>query len=139
MSADTLNGRGGYDYVASALQPTTATLGVMLNRLRHVLLPMLLLAGLPAISASQQPGRDLAGPRVDATATALRTADARVLEMSSVLQQRRQSQNMGKPVALMVVGGAAVLLGALIGDDPGVIFMIGGAIALLYGLYLYLR
>jgi hypothetical protein len=39
----------------------------------------------------------------------------------------------------MVVGGAAVVLGALIGDDVGTVFMIGGAVALLIGLYQYLQ
>jgi len=42
-------------------------------------------------------------------------------------------------VALMIVGGAAVLVGAVIEGKPGTIFMIGGAVIGLYGLYKYLE
>ena len=41
--------------------------------------------------------------------------------------------------ALMIVGGAAFLAGAIIGDDAGTIIMVGGAAVGLYGLYLYLQ
>jgi hypothetical protein len=40
---------------------------------------------------------------------------------------------------LMIVGGAIFLAGAIIGDDPGTIIMIGGAAVGIYGLYLYLQ
>ena len=40
---------------------------------------------------------------------------------------------------LMIVGGAALLTGALIGDDAGTIIMIGGAGIGLWGLYLFLQ
>jgi hypothetical protein len=53
--------------------------------------------------------------------------------------QRAQPQSMGKPMAMMIVGGAAVILGALIGDDVGTIFMLGGTIAFLIGLYEYIK
>lgn len=42
-------------------------------------------------------------------------------------------------VALMVVGGAALVLGAVIGGDEGTIIMIGGGGVGLLGLYRYLR
>jgi len=35
---------------------------------------------------------------------------------------------MGKPVAMMIVGGAAFVAGALIGGDAGVLIMVGGAV-----------
>jgi hypothetical protein len=41
--------------------------------------------------------------------------------------------------ALMIVGGAAFLAGAIIGGDAGTIIMVGGAAVGLYGLYLYLQ
>ncbi len=47
--------------------------------------------------------------------------------------------NLGQAQALMVVGGAALIVGAIIGDDPGTIIMVGGAIVGLYGLYQYLQ
>lgn len=39
---------------------------------------------------------------------------------------------------LMVLGGAALITGAIIGDTPGTIIMIGGGAVLLYGLYVQL-
>ena len=41
--------------------------------------------------------------------------------------------------ALMIVGGAAFIAGAIIGDTAGTIIMVGGAGVGLYGLYLYLQ
>jgi hypothetical protein len=43
-----------------------------------------------------------------------------------------------KSVALMIVGGAALVIGAVIGDDAGTFVMLGGAAIGLYGLYLFL-
>ena len=45
----------------------------------------------------------------------------------------------GQPVALMVVGGAAVLVGLVIGGGAGTAIAIGGAVAGLVGLYQYLQ
>jgi hypothetical protein len=45
----------------------------------------------------------------------------------------------GQPVALMVVGGAAVLTGLIIGNDAGTVIAVGGAVMGLYGLYEYLQ
>lgn len=56
---------------------------------------------------------------------------------TNALPASRNSQ--GKPKALMIVGGAAFLAGALIGDTAGTAIMIGGAGIGLYGLYLYLQ
>lgn len=39
----------------------------------------------------------------------------------------------------MIVGGAILLAGAIIGGDAGTIIMIGGAGIGIYGLYLYLQ
>jgi hypothetical protein len=41
--------------------------------------------------------------------------------------------------ALMIVGGATLLVGAIIGGDPGTIIMIGGGVIGIYGLYKYLQ
>ena len=53
--------------------------------------------------------------------------------------QQRGSAGLGQNEALMIVGGAAILVGAVVGGDAGDIFMIGGAIVGLYGLYKYLQ
>jgi len=47
----------------------------------------------------------------------------------------RQSQS----VALMIVGGAGMIVGSLIDGDTGTIIMVGGAGVGLYGLFKYLR
>ena len=88
-------------------------------------------------TANAQPVAAAAGPTIETSATAFRASAAQPADSASSAMQRRQ--NVGQPVALMVVGGAAILVGAIIGDAPGTLFMIGGAIALLYGLYKYLQ
>ena len=52
-----------------------------------------------------------------------------------VIQNKKSSKNA---LALMIVGGAALVIGAVIGDDAGTIVMLGGAGIGLYGLYLFL-
>lgn len=51
------------------------------------------------------------------------------------LKQERDT----RPVVLMVVGGATMLVGSVIGDDAGTIVTIGGAAIFLYGVYQYIR
>ncbi len=46
---------------------------------------------------------------------------------------------LGQSRAMMIVGGAALVVGAIIGDTPGTILMVGGAIVGLVGLYNYLQ
>jgi len=109
----------------------------MYARLRLILLVVIALAS-PSAGAAQQSNAQVApagGPRFDAIVTGFRTTEQRLDNVVSL--QRRQSQS--QPVALMIVGGAAIVLGALIGDDVGLLFMIGGAVALLIGLYKYLQ
>ena len=52
-----------------------------------------------------------------------------------VIQNKKSNKNA---LALMIVGGAALVIGAVIGDDAGTIVMLGGAGIGLYGLYLFL-
>ena len=83
-------------------------------------------------SASATPVAD--GPRLEVTSFAARSVEE---PANATALQRRNS--VGRPVALMVVGGAAIILGSVIDDAPGTLFMIGGTVALLYGLYLWLQ
>jgi hypothetical protein len=111
----------------------------MFARLRWIALALVTIVALPSLGHAQQAPVTApvpaAGPRLDHSAVAMK----RLADPSSETTTLQRRQPMGKPVALMVVGGAAVVLGALIGDDVGTIFMIGGAVALLVGLYQYLR
>jgi hypothetical protein len=50
-----------------------------------------------------------------------------------------QGRGLSQAEVLMIVGGAAFLAGAIIGDDAGTLIMIGGAGIGLWGLYLYLQ
>jgi hypothetical protein len=92
---------------------------------------------------------DVAAPTVDTSQHATadrRTPDLRVAAHYAVSRQSaapamiaRQRAGLGQPMAMMVVGGAALLAGAIIGDTPGTIIMIGGAVIGLIGLYEYLQ
>ena len=97
-------------------------------------------AGASGIDSASAPLRIaaalVAGPRLEATATAMRPLTQAT---DAVAFQRRQPMNMGQPVALMIVGGAAIVLGSFIGGDSGTLFMIGGAGSVLVGLYQYLK
>lgn len=76
-------------------------------------------------------------PTLEATQIALRPlASAERTGHPAVVQQR---SGMGRGQVLMIVGGAAFLAGAIIGNDAGTIMMIGGAGIGLWGLYLYLQ
>ncbi len=41
--------------------------------------------------------------------------------------------------AMMIVGGAALLTGAVVGGDAGTLISVGGAVVFLFGLYQYLH
>lgn len=84
-----------------------------------------------AVEQAPAAGAPLTGLRagVHAPETA-RAAEA------SVAQSRN---SMGQSQAMMVVGVAALIAGAVIGDTPGTIIMVGGAVIGLIGLYDYLK
>ena len=90
----------------------------------------------PATSAPS--AQESAGPRMDKATTAFRVASRTVDTLSVPLQRRRG--DVSKPVAIMLVGGAAIILGSTVVDgDAGDLVVIGGVVALLYGLYQYLK
>lgn len=115
----------------------------MLAQLRIIALVFVAFIAAPTVARAQlsapasAPEKSVAaGPRLEMSATAAR----HLMQTSdNSAMQRRSRQGAGKPVALMIVGGAAIILGAVIGDAPGTLFMIGGAVALLIGLYQYLQ
>jgi hypothetical protein len=87
-------------------------------------------------SASVEAPTQAAGPRLAVTATAVRSVTQ---APDAHMFQRAQPMSMGKPMAMMIVGGAAIVLGAVIGGDVGTLFMIGGSVSVLVGLYQYLK
>lgn len=98
------------------------------------------LASLDPVAAApaQQPAiapAELAptGPSMDASTLSPRLATDAALEMNAM-----RSPSRGSGVGLMILGGAALITGAIIGGTPGTIIMVGGAVVGLYGLYVYL-
>jgi hypothetical protein len=78
-----------------------------------------------------------AGPTLDAATIGIRhSADDAATSTANVGAAVRHGD---QSTALMIVGGAAFLAGAIIGGDAGTIIMVGGAAVGLYGLYLYLQ
>ena len=89
----------------------------------------------PAADSSVMTTRP-AGPSADAARVAVTAPTSHELKVSAAAQRRA---GLGQPVALMVVGGAALLTGLIIGDDAGTVIAVGGALVGLYGLYEYLQ
>jgi hypothetical protein len=93
-----------------------------------------------SLSASQpsQPAQPVAapatpaGPTMEAASVAVRHAP-----VTEAAPARRAGY--GQPVALMVVGGAAVLVGLIIGGGAGTALAVGGVVIGLYGLYEFLQ
>jgi len=73
------------------------------------------------------------GPTLRASRLSPRRASSTSTEMNAM---RRPSRGSG--VGLMILGGAALVTGLIIGDDAGTVIAVGGALIGLYGLYVYL-
>ncbi|MGK2962073.1 MAG: hypothetical protein ACSLFK_07995 [Gemmatimonadaceae bacterium] len=83
----------------------------------------------PAYSATQ------AGPTVSNAAVGIqRTSTANA---AAPMQEARLGA--GRNVALMVVGGAALIIGAAIGGTAGILIAVTGAAVGLYGLYNFIQ
>ena len=74
-------------------------------------------------------------PRADAAVGVRSLVSSPVPAPSPVPRRADTSHNR----ALLVVGGVAMLVGAVVGDTPGQIIMVGGAVIGLYGLYKFLQ
>jgi hypothetical protein len=69
----------------------------------------------------------------------LEAASVGVHHVAAEAKPAARHGGMGQGEALMIVGGAAVLVGLLIGDGAGSAIAVGGAIVGLVGLYQYLQ
>lgn len=114
-------------------------------------LSLMFLAGLITVSMPSSAGaQGLSAVRASAAAPALGTG-APIAAQASVGVQRLQPAPtpIGKPApfrgdtrqnrALMIVGGAGMLTGMVIGGDSGTLISIGGGVVFLWGLYQYLQ
>ena len=92
-------------------------------------------AAIPASAPIAESVSSLAPTAVNAT-VGIQLNRAALTDAPVTLPRRSDRQNSP---ALMIVGGAALIVGAIIGGTPGTIVMIGGAAVGLYGLYHYLQ
>ncbi len=112
---------------------------------------LILLAGLIAVSVpSSAAAQGPSAMRASATPAAA-VAGAPIASQASVGVQRLQPAPtpVGKPApfrgdtrqnrALMIVGGAGMLTGMVIGGDSGTLISVGGGVVFLWGLYQYLQ
>jgi hypothetical protein len=78
---------------------------------------------------------DHVGPTRDALTAGVRVS----LPAGTLSPMVATGAGLSQSQALMIVGGAAILVGAIVGDTAGDVFMVGGAVVGLYGLYKYLQ
>jgi hypothetical protein len=95
---------------------------------------------LRAIPADTAAAVTAATPQIGAPMTGLR-AGVFTKNASSFAQPAMAANhaNLGQSRAMMVVGVAGLIVGAIIGGTPGTIIMVGGAVVGLVGLYDYLQ
>ena len=74
------------------------------------------------------------GPTIEAAAIGIRLAPSSVAAVSTESKARRTSAD-SHDVALIVVGVGAMVAGGVIGGTAGTIFLVGGAVIGLYGLF----
>lgn len=107
--------------------------------MRYLAISLCALALIPAASQGQQVMDSKAGPTINAAAVGFRMKEARVDASTKITAAPLIARHQGQDVALMAVGVGAMIAGALIGDTPGTIILIGGAGMALFGLYHYLE
>jgi len=59
--------------------------------------------------------------------------------LAAATARMQDDPGVGKNLALVLVGAAGVVVGALVGDTEGTVIAVGGAVIGLYGLYRMLR
>jgi len=75
-----------------------------------------------------------AGPALEALPSAVHVSSS-----PATTPYARNAAYQRQNQTLMVLGGASLLVGAIIGGKPGTVFMVSGAVVGLYGLYKYLQ
>lgn len=88
----------------------------------------------PQSAKSEQGG---VGPTVSASTVGIRAPT--VARSTNASASRDAHMGAGQNVALMVVGGAALIIGAVIGETAGILLAVAGAAIGLYGLYHFIQ
>ncbi|MDP1889607.1 MAG: hypothetical protein Q8K55_01840 [Gemmatimonadaceae bacterium] len=114
-------------------------------------LSFILLAGILAVSMPSSAAAQGHTAMRAAAAPPAAVSGAPVASQASIGVQRLQPAPapLGKPApfrgdtrqnrALMIVGGAGMLTGMVIGGDSGTLITVGGGVVFLWGLYQYLQ
>ncbi len=113
-----------------------------MNRKLISLAASLALMTSPAVVAGQAPAAASANSAHSAGPTiAANTAGIRAPTATRALNARAADSHMGagQNVALMVVGGAAIIIGAIIGETAGLLIAVAGAVIGLYGLFHFIQ
>lgn len=107
-----------------------------MNRILAVLGSALLVSlAAPAFAQSLLPERAPSGPTVQAARVGVTAPPA-----TTVAGDARQLETPSREsAALMIVGGAALLAGLLIGGGAGTAIAVAGTFVGLYGLWMYVR
>ena len=93
-----------------------------------------------AVASAQSPAPKAAqqsvGPTVSANAVGVR---APAVLQNANARASDAHMGAGQNVALMVVGGAALIIGAIMGHTAGALIAVAGAVVGLYGLYHFIQ
>ena len=122
--------------VAAATRPANAQALAPQALAPQALAPQALASQTPRVDVAA-PKASTSGPTVMSAAVAVRPVDTKELQLNAAAAPRRAGY--GQPVALMVVGGAALITGLIIGHGAGTVIAVGGTAMGLYGLYEYLQ
>jgi hypothetical protein len=107
-----------------------------MNRLLALFGSVLLFSVAPSgLSAQSGTDRGPAGPTIQAARAGI-TAPSAATSVANDAQVETPSR---ESAALMIVGGAALLAGLVIGGGAGTAIAVGGALLGLYGLWMYVR
>ncbi len=97
--------------------------------------PVTVVAQAPKPAPAPSYSNTAAGPTVSSSAVGIRRAPT----ANAVAPAAEARLGAGRNVALMVVGGAALIIGAVIGGTAGVLIAVAGAAVGLYGLYNFIQ
>ncbi len=93
----------------------------------------------PSLGRGVPAGPTLAAASAGVRASTLRPATGFEMTNESMLTATRRGRALAQSQVLMIVGGAAVVTGILVGGPAGTLLVLGGAGIGGYGLYLYLQ
>ncbi|MGZ8457078.1 MAG: hypothetical protein ACXWZ4_10810 [Gemmatirosa sp.] len=123
--------------LATALALTSLTPPVARAQLAEPALAPTAPQSAPRPDATPPPGPTPAGARAGVATTPMHAARAQ--ENGGEERAPRNGPGFGQPEALMIVGGAGVVIGLLIGGGGGGALAFGGAVVGLVGLDQYIR